>query len=635
MTKAEAALLYASWGWHVLPVVPNGKVPATQHGHKDATTDPEQIARWWAQNPDYNVGIAAGARSGLIVFDVDPRNGGDATWEAWLRANGQTPDGAMQMTAGGGEHHLGVYDPEIRSCKLGDGLDLLADGRYFLAYPSTIEGRSYEWEASSDPFVGVAPFSIPDSWMASYRSLRKAETGSSAVEPGSGLIKGSRNNGLTALGGAMRRHGFTEAEIMAALSIANETRCEMPLPASELTQIVKSVARYEPESDVGANVALGSDAADAILDAIRAETRDYFFTRATSYLSQPAPLKWIIKGWIPDSALCMVYGESGAGKTFVNLDMACHIAAGLDWHGHATRQGVVIYMAGEGNYGIRQRVASWCKAHNVTSLDNLLISNKSVDVDSPHVAAQIINAVMEIHKGDACAIFVDTVNNHMTGNENEATDTRHMVNASKVVASAFNATVCFTHHTGNSIDAKNRARGSSAWKASMDAMVLVSKKDDLISIKCTKMKDAKEPEEFFGALAPVLLGWIDEDGEEVEGAVFVQENNPPALPVKKESEHSKDIRKFSNAWLKKDSEIRNNLPYLSRSELVNYLIVFEGLTESTANTYVKESKKGRLIYNLLNAQIIEAYEHGWIVTDNNTASSLMMMKNAPGHQNPS
>ena len=53
-TKAEAALTYASWGWHVIPVVPNGKVPATQHGVKDATIDPEQITRWWAQNPDFH-----------------------------------------------------------------------------------------------------------------------------------------------------------------------------------------------------------------------------------------------------------------------------------------------------------------------------------------------------------------------------------------------------------------------------------------------------------------------------------------------------------------------------------------------------------------------------------------------------
>ena len=152
MTKSEAALLYASWGWHVLPVVPDGKIPATQHGVKDATTDPEQIARWWSQNPEFNIGIAAGERSGIVVFDVDPRNGGDSSWSGWLESHGKVPDGAMQLTAGGGEHHIGVYHPEIRSCKLAEGVDLLSEGRYFLAYPSTIEGRKYEWEASSEPF---------------------------------------------------------------------------------------------------------------------------------------------------------------------------------------------------------------------------------------------------------------------------------------------------------------------------------------------------------------------------------------------------------------------------------------------------------------------------------------------------
>ena len=31
--KLEAALAYASWGWHVLPVRANEKVPATTHGY--------------------------------------------------------------------------------------------------------------------------------------------------------------------------------------------------------------------------------------------------------------------------------------------------------------------------------------------------------------------------------------------------------------------------------------------------------------------------------------------------------------------------------------------------------------------------------------------------------------------------
>lgn len=625
LTKAEAALAYASWGWSVIPVVPNGKVPATQHGVKDATTNPEQIARWWAQNPNFNIGIAAGALSGIVVFDIDPRNGGDSSWDAWTQKNGAVPgDGAMQMTAGGGFHHIAMYDSEIRSCKLTDGVDLLSDGRYFVAFPSTIEGRQYEWEASSDPFDGVAPFNIPSSWMNAYRAMRKPE--SKQQSQAGGLIQGGRNNGLTALGGAMRHYGMTEAEIFAALSIANETRCEIPLPSSELSQIVRSVCRYEPDTDIAASVSLGTEAAEALLEATVAETQEYYFTRATSYLDQPAPLQWIIKGWIPDYGTSMVYGESGSGKTFITLDMACCISSGIDWHGHKTKHGVVVYMAGEGNYGLRQRVAAWCKNNGTSNLDNLLISNKAVDMDSPSAAAQIINAVKELTDEDVAMIFVDTLNNHMCGDENSAKDTRNMLNATQIVGRALNSGVCFNHHTGVSADAKNRARGSSAWKASLDAQIQVGKNDEFIEVLCTKMKDTEAPKGIYGKLKSVPLGWLDEDGEEIKGAVFEITNEEPIKKEKKESDISKEIRKFTNAWFNSGAELNNNAPYVSRSALLNYLMTNEGVSEASARTYIKPSQKGRMIYELLNAEIITSHENGWIVSDDATCSAMLIRR---------
>jgi len=114
MTKLEAALIYASWGWRVLPVVPNGKLPATQHGVHDATTNPDIISRWWQANPDYNVGVAAGIQSGIVVFDIDPRNGGEDSWSAWIKQNGKPFDGALQLTAGGGQHYLMMYDEWLK-----------------------------------------------------------------------------------------------------------------------------------------------------------------------------------------------------------------------------------------------------------------------------------------------------------------------------------------------------------------------------------------------------------------------------------------------------------------------------------------------------------------------------------------
>ena len=82
----EAALDYAAQGMFVFPLHSTnaagacscgrtdcgsaGKHPRTGHGHRDASTDPQQIRRWWAMWPDANIGIASG-ESGLVVIDVD------------------------------------------------------------------------------------------------------------------------------------------------------------------------------------------------------------------------------------------------------------------------------------------------------------------------------------------------------------------------------------------------------------------------------------------------------------------------------------------------------------------------------------------------------------------------------------
>ena len=613
MTRLEAALAYASWGWPVLPIVPNGKLPATAHGVHDASTDPDQIRKWFEGRDDLNIGIAAGSRSGLVVFDIDPRNGGDDSYAEWTAKHGALPDGALQLTAGGGQHYLAAHDPSIRSCKLVDGVDLLADGRYFLAFPSTIEGRAYRWEVSSDPFDGVAPASIPDAWREAMRPVERK----SPVTPGAALIQGNRNNGLFSLASAMRYHGMTAPEILGALVVVNEERCEIPLPASEVKQIVASAMKYEPEHDTAANAAMADDAVADLLAKVEAQrTSEYFLTRATAFLSEPAPLRWLIKGWVPESGVTMVFGESGAGKTFITLDMACRIATGLDWHGQRAKKGVVVYLCGEGNFGFRQRVAAWAKMHGRTDLDLLLVSNKAIDLDAPNAAAQILSAVRTVTDGDVEAVFVDTVNNHMSGDENSARDVRNMFGACNVVASALNATVVLNHHTGHNIDAKGRARGSSAWKASLDASILVSKGDDgTIEVSCTKMKDAEPPSTFAGRLDSVALGWVDEDGEEVQGAVFVKLEGEATPTPKRPSKIDEARRQFERAWAHAGMEWRADRPYVSRAALKAWCIECLGDAARTATNKADASREGSIAHRLITAGVIELHEHGWVAVD--------------------
>lgn len=609
MTKRDMALLYASWGWRVLPVVPNGKLPATQHGVHDATTSAEQIARWWSINPEYNVAVAAGAGSGIVVFDIDPRNGGDDSWTKWQQANGSVPDGALQLTAGGGQHHLAVYDDSIKSAKLGDGIDLLSDGRYFLAYPSTIDGRTYQWEGMADPCDGVAPFVIPPAWHDAITAKRKPKE--RVAQTGGGLIQGNRNDGLTSLAGAMRNFGMTEAEILAAISIANETRCEIPLPASEIRQIAQSVCRYEPDSDVAASAAIGSDAVAAIIAASQADKSDYYLTRATSFLGQPSPIPWLIKGMLPASGTAMLFGPSGAGKSFVALGMACAIASNTPWHHKKTAQGTVVYLAGEGNYGMRQRVASWARENHITNLDNLLISNKAIDIDAPGAAAQIIKAIRALTDGEIVLVIVDTLHNHLSGDENSPRDTRAMLNACNVVAASVGAAVMLVHHTGHNGD---RERGSSSWRGALDASLAVMRNEndqDLIEISCRKMKDAPSFETIYGRLNRVDLGWTDEDGEPIEGAVFAIEQNPMSGDKEhKESKPLGEARKMYESAVKAFGEIKNDKPFISAINWNEFTKSLPNFSETSRRQALSRAKRV-----LVDEKYIEAVEDGYSPTD--------------------
>src|SRR4051812_25041544 len=117
MMMLDHALAYAKRGFRVFPLhTPNaegkcsclrdcgrdnGKHPRTLDGLKSATTDAEQINKWWSLWPEANIGILTGRESGIFVVDVDPRHGGTDTLKALLEKHGQLAEKFYAMTGGG------------------------------------------------------------------------------------------------------------------------------------------------------------------------------------------------------------------------------------------------------------------------------------------------------------------------------------------------------------------------------------------------------------------------------------------------------------------------------------------------------------------------------------------------------
>jgi len=324
----------------------------------------------------------------------------------------------------------------------------------------------------------------------------------------------------------------------------------------------------------------------------------------------------------------MVHGPSGGGKTFVVLDWCLRMASGTeDWAGHKVRQGNVVYLAGEGHHGLRGRVAAWKHHHKAGKLA-MWLSKDGCDLNTPTGYLKVVEQVRML-KDRPSVIVVDTLHRFLAGDENSAQDAKTMLDACNALMMEFNCSVILVHHTGVAEEAQHRARGSSAWRGALDIEIsIVPGKDNVpMQIVQRKSKDAELAETIHVELQQVAIpGWRDEDDQQVTSAVIVQAQAPTV--TKKDSKIDSHRKTFENAWWSSGAEERNGLPYLSRSAMMDYLVQKLAITETSAKQYIKASVPGKPIADLLTAQIIEAFEHGWAVVDEIQSSSMLIRKSA-------
>jgi len=244
----EASLDYASKGWHVFPVNSRNKRPLTDRGFHDATTNPEQIRKWWARWPWAAIGIALAA-SRLIGVDVDARDNGRQHWVDAVDEHDIKTNTVTCLTGGGGLH---LYYRVPENIKIPNSKDQLAPGieiksnGYLIAPPSKHPGGNlYRWELSSTPDnCELLPF--PEE-LINLSIIKPAAPSAKGIP---NLIPaGQRNNTLTSMAGAMRRKNCQQGEIYAALKVINDTRCQPPLSDREVHEIAKGILRYEPQKD--------------------------------------------------------------------------------------------------------------------------------------------------------------------------------------------------------------------------------------------------------------------------------------------------------------------------------------------------------------------------------------------------
>ena len=174
--KASMRLAALTWsrrfGVAVFPIAPRAKVPLLPggRGYLDATRDEAQIDAWWSSYPDANIGASAIA-SGVVVIDVDPRNGGDETIAAHERTHGKLPHTWTVLTPSGGWHlWFRAEDGASYRGSLGDGVDVKHRG-YVLVPPSQgANGRAYACDLGAHPLE--TPLAAAPRVLLSPRAVR-------------------------------------------------------------------------------------------------------------------------------------------------------------------------------------------------------------------------------------------------------------------------------------------------------------------------------------------------------------------------------------------------------------------------------------------------------------------------------
>jgi putative DNA primase/helicase len=459
------------------------------------------------------------------------------------------------------------------------------------------------------------------------------------------LYKGRTKGGFFAIGKPSKKIYIAEGYATAA-SVHEESGdcCFIAFSAGNLKNVASTVReKFKNEeviivadndkSGVGeasANEAASLIGARVVVPPILGDANDYknaghnlkdlldgesgkFIVDVDSFCADTKKPEWYVDDWIPKNSFVMVHGQSGSGKTFVVLDWVLNLAS---------KKTPVIYLAGEGHYGLKRRIKAWM-LHNKKNELSMHVSSRACDLDKGAGYYEVVNSLDDIGFNDG-VIVVDTLHRFLCGDENSAKDAKLMLDSCNQLMSRFNSTLILVHHTGVQQDAQNRARGSSAWKGALDVEISVKSKPEFIEVSQLKMKDSEIKEPIFCRLESVLLKIND---EEMTGAVIKRINSSEALDCGGSSSCGPHKECFEKAWLYSGAQIRENMAYLSRSNLIDYFVNVKKLSEKTANVYVKPSAKGRMIEQLLSASWIDPYEHGWVILNEIDTIALVSSRN--------
>lgn len=247
----------------------------------------------------------------------------------------------------------------------------------------------------------------------------------------------------------------------------------------------------------------------------------YTLVPASELMTACSPPEFVVAGIFEENIHAGVVAPPESGKSLFVLNVAACVATGHPFHGHSVKQGLVVYLAGEGHNGIKRRLQAIEHRYRLGIATAPLVVSKApasfIDPVEVLRVREAIDGAVELFKQPLRLLIVDTVIRYIApGDDNKAQDMAAYLAAVDVLRGEATAISC--HHPGHA-DA-TRARGSSNWKAGLDAEYSIGKEGEVITVTCQKMKDGDRPAPFSFRIeqAPTLAA--REDGSPVMSVVI-------------------------------------------------------------------------------------------------------------------
>jgi hypothetical protein len=243
----------------------------------------------------------------------------------------------------------------------------------------------------------------------------------------------------------------------------------------DLIELTKGRLIVRDESDVTTPARLNNSAETPVSEELELPAvtpiREGFKLEAWDDI-EDEPVEWLVQGVIPQRSFVALYAPPASFKSFIALDIAECIATGRAFLGNQiTRQGAVLYIAGEGHGGIGSRIKALKTHHNTPAGAPVYFLRRQVNLRSSKTDLQdLVNAIDDLKAMNEInfeLIIIDTLARAFGGgNENASEDMGAFITAAGAIQGRYECGLLVVHHAGK--DATKGLRGHSSLLGAVD-----------------------------------------------------------------------------------------------------------------------------------------------------------------------